>query len=77
MTQEQQDAAQLREIQAAGLSQIAASAEQRLAAGGVNEADIDKLCASSGLTISQRIYLKTAVLQRHEPLNSVLAKLRR
>ena len=76
MTQEQQDAAQFHEIQAAKLGQIAASAEERLA-GGVNEADIDKLCAASGLTISQRIYLKTAVLRRHEPLDKVLAQLRR
>jgi hypothetical protein len=76
MTQEQQDAAQFHEIQAAKLGQISASAEQRLAAG-VNEADIDKLCASSGFSVSQRIYMKTAVLRRGEPLGAVLAKLRR
>jgi hypothetical protein len=55
LTPGQQAEMQLAEIEAAKLGSVAASAVKKLA-GGVIEADIERLCASGGFTTSQRLF---------------------
>jgi hypothetical protein len=76
LTAEQQAGIQLAEIKAQKLGSIAASAADRLGQDPTNIGELDRLCASGGFTIAQRMHIKREVLERGRSLADALKTLR-